>query len=309
MASETADSRTMLRKAVSAAVVVLAGAGLGFVLFARPQGGSPPGQPTDAALQGLTSVAMDAKDNLYVGGRFGVKVFSPDGTPLREWKTPEPVCALAVDEGGQVYAGYRARVEKFDAQGVSLLRWGRGGCDKDEFGLITGVAAGGGNVFVADAGARIVYRFREDGQPVNDIGSKEKDPDGLGIILPTPFLDCAVEGGVLLVNNPGRKRVEEYDFEGKRLRFWGKSGWADDEFPGCCNPTNVAAMSGGRVAVSEKGTPRVKVFDRDGRLLKVLGSEVFSPESKGIDLAVDSKGRIHAVDPVAGCVRVFEFEE
>jgi len=306
MRNEADNHKMLLGQGLVALAILVLGAAAGYLLLAGPKAEPPAPKEDVLAAPGITSVAVDAADNVYVGGGFGVKVFGPDGKAMREWTTAAPVAALAVDEKGQVYVASRQKVEKFDANGKSLLRWGKGGCETEDFGLLTGIAACDGNVFVADSEERVVYRFRDDGRFLNDIGGKDRDPEGVGIILPSPYLDCAAKDGIVVLNNTGRKRVEVYDFEGKRLKVWGKTGPGGDDFPGCCNPTNLALARDGRVVTADKGLPLVKVFDADGKLLKTFGEGVFAKECRGIDLAVDSRGRICAVDPVVGCVRVFE---
>jgi hypothetical protein len=49
----------------------------------------------------------------------------------------------------------------------------------------------------------------------------------------------------------------------------------------------------------------VKVFEPDGRLLAVIGTEHFDPMCTQIPLAVDSRGRILAADPVRRRIQVF----
>ena len=288
----------------AALLVITVGIMCGFLFFSHHD--APPGEEGAPAeeFHGITSIALDTNGSIYIGGAFGVKVLAPDQTLVREWKTPQAVTALAVDGNGNVYAAYAARVEKFGPGGKSLLVWGRGGCDGDRFGLVSGIAVAPGNVFIADSGARVVYRFSTDGRPLNEIGGKEGDPEGKGLIAPSPFLDCAVSGRALYVNNLGRRRVEKYDFGGKLLASWGKSGWEDHEFPGCCNPTNIAVCPDGNIAVAEKGSPRVKIYTGDGKLVSIFGEGDFPKECKGIDLAV-AGGRIYAVDKVSSCVRVF----
>ncbi|NOZ22308.1 MAG: hypothetical protein GXP25_14605 [Planctomycetes bacterium] len=306
MRNEVSNRKLLIGQALGAVILIALGLGVGYAFFAKSKGTAPPPKKNVLAVPGITSVAVDARDNVYVGGDFGVRVYGPDGRKLREWEAAAPVAALAVDAKGNVYVATQKKVEKFDADGRSLLRWGKGGCETENFGLLTGIATCDGSVFVADSEERVVYRFRDDGRFLNYVGSKDQDPEGIGIVLPSPFLDCAARDGLVALNNSGRKRVEVYDFEGKRLKVWGKIGPEGDDFPGCCNPTNLALAAGGRVVTADKGLPLVKVFDADGKRLKTFGADVFAKECKGIDVAVDSRGRIYAVDRVAGCVRVFE---
>lgn len=316
-------SETRIRKIIGpvmAVLVGLAGAAVGYYFLRGP---ATPARPARAAAQlaGITSVAVDRGDVLYAGGTFGVKVFGPDWQVTRQWATRLPVTALAVGGDGSVYVAYRTKVEKFDAAGKSLLLWGRGGCEGDDFGYVSGIAVsrvsgiavsrvsgpavGAGSVFVCDAGKQVVYRFSEDGRPLGEIGSADQVPDGEGIRAPSACVDCVVGDKVVYINNPGHTRVETYTFDGKRVAQWGKGGTKDDEFPGCCNPTNVARLPDGRFVVSQKGDPCLKIFSADGAFLMVLGRDVFDKDCIGIDLAVDSASRVYAVDRIAGCVRVF----
>ncbi len=291
---------------VWSALIILAGAVCGFLLFRVPPKGAEVEAGPLGDLAGVTSVAVDELNRLYVGGSFGVKVLSPDWRVLRSWSTSEPVTALDGDPDGSVYVAYLDKVEKFDRYGKSLLRWGKGGCEGDPFDYVSGIDVHDGNVFVADAGSRVVFRFTTDGKYKNEIGDKEHDPDGLGLVLPTPFLDCYAVGDKIHINNPGKTRVETYDFDGRILGFWGKGGGKIDDFPGCCNPTNITILPDGKTAISQKGDPCVKIYDSDGKFEAVFGRGVFPEECKGIDLAGDHAARIYAVDKIGGCVRVFE---
>lgn len=298
------ESRSPLNITLSL-VVVASGAVLGYYLFKPLEPSRQAEASVDESLRGVSAVAVDSQDNLYVGGSFGVKVFSPEGKLLRKWRTQRRVVALAVGSDGVAYVAYRNLVEKFSPEGKSLLRWGRGGCEGTPFGFITGLDVAERRVFVADSAERVIHQFTTMGEPLNTIGSKEKDPEGKGIILPSPCLDCAVYRQTLIVNNPGRLRVERYNFNGTLLGYWVK----DDQFPGCCNPVNIAAFPDGKVATALKGEPSIKVFTKNGNLIAVFGRKSFSKTAKTIDIAVDSRGRTYAVDSPAGCVRVFSLKE
>jgi hypothetical protein len=83
-----------------------------------------------------------------------------------------------------------------------------------------------------------------------------------------------------------------------------------DGFCGCCNPSHLALTPDGKFITSEKGLPRVKVYDRAGRFeCVVAGPDRFARDTVGLDVAVDSTGRILVLDPAAGAVRVFEKRE
>jgi len=57
---------------------------------------------------------------------------------------------------------------------------------------------------------------------------------------------------------------------------------------------------------SEKGLERVKVYDKEGKFVGVVAAPAqFVEGTVGIDLAVDSTGRVLLIDRKAGAVRVF----
>ena len=110
----------------------------------------------------------------------------------------------------------------------------------------------------------------------------------------------------------GKRRVERYTPEGELLGHFGRWDFLNPEgFPGCCNPTNVTVMDQGHVYVTEKAGPRAKVYDAAGELLAVIATDVFDPNCKNMDLAVDSEGRVYIVDTIRLQIHVFipEMEE
>jgi hypothetical protein len=283
-------------------VVVLVGVTAGYFLSSRRLPSGADGADGDKK---RVCIDIGPEGQLYFGRVSGVAVADRDGRTLGGWESQSRVTALAVDEHGNVYTAGGGLIEKRSGEGESLLVWGFGGCDGDPFETVTGLAVAEGSVFVADAGAKLVYRFDYEGRPLGEIGSKESDPDGRGFEIPSPFFDCAVRDGVLYVTNTGRHRVEMFDFDGKRLGHWGEFGSEPRQFPGCCNPTNIALAPDGRIVVSQKGAPVVKVFSREGRFLGTLGKGEFPANARGIDLAVTNEGRILALDPVAGRLHSF----
>jgi hypothetical protein len=79
-----------------------------------------------------------------------------------------------------------------------------------------------------------------------------------------------------------------------------------DGFCGCCNPTDIAVLPDGRVVTAEKGIPRVKILDRDGTLSCVVATpDDLSAAASGLDLAIDTGGRVLVLDRQARLLRVF----
>ena len=268
-----------------------------------------PVRTMDAQTDALTGIAVDAQNRIYLAGRGGVIVRDDQGAETMALKTgADPQC-VTVDEEGRIYIGLATRVEVYSAEGELLTSWGEEGDGPGQFSVITDIAVSGPNVYVADAGNRCVHRFDTTGDFINDIGRRDPEEGFLGLICPSPHLDCVVAAdGTLLINNPGRLRVESYRADGEFLGSWGEAGMAADRFCGCCNPTDIALMPDGRIVTTEKGIPRVKVYDQEGRMLAYVPPETFPADASGMDVAVGGDGLIYVADPSTGKVHVFRLD-
>ena len=259
--------------------------------------GSGPDQFTSR----LRGIAVDRSDLVYAAGDREVKVFDADGKLQRRWRTAKLGRCLAFDANGDVYVGESAQVEQFTAAGklVKVFR------DAPRLGNVTAIALPGEHILLADVSNRRIRRYDLEGRWLNDIGA---DNNTRGFMVPNGHLDFNVDAnGVIHAVNPGKHRIERYTPGGKLLGHFGRFGThRPEDFPGCCNPTNLALTPGGEVIVTEKAAPRLKVYSADGKLLALVGGEAFDPNCKNMDIAVDSKGRIYVVDTVRLHIRVFE---
>jgi hypothetical protein len=255
-----------------------------------------------------TGPAGDGTCGIYVSGDGAVAIHDERGGLLRQFSTEKPVLCLAVDPDGWVFAGNGDQVTVYDASGRRCGAWttGRDGS------VVTGIVLAGDDVFVADAGARVIWRTDRSGSPRGRIGERDPGRGIPGLVVYKPFLDCFVQADPgadprLVVCNPGRHRVETYSFEGDLLGHWGTAAPDIEGFCGCCNPVRIAGLSGGRVVTVEKGIARVKVHDRQGRLCSVVaGQETFGVGEQGIGLAIDERERVLLLDPTKRMVRIFE---
>lgn len=256
-------------------------------------------------------------DRLYLCAGNYVTVMSLDGQTVSEIALPDSACCVAVAKDGQMFAATRDRVEVFDAQGRRQAQWDPVG----KKSWLTGLAVGPNDVFVADSGNRVVLRHDRSGRLIGRIGEKNAERNVPGFIVPSPYLGVEIHpDGLLRVNNPGRHQVEAYTFNGDFEGAWGKASLSIDGFCGCCNPIAIAVLPDGRIVTGEKGLPRVKVYSAVGQFESVVaGVEAFPENAKacadlndcthgGLDLAVDSKGRIYILDLVAEVVRVMQRE-
>ncbi len=253
-------------------------------------------------------------DGFYLGAGNYVTQYDASGLQLLEFKASGEVRCLALAADGSLHVGLRDHVEVYDRQGRSRAAWESPG--KQPY--FTGLAVGETDVFVADAGNRLVLRYDRSGRLLGRIGKRDPQRNVPGFIVPSAFFDVKIaRDGLLRVTNPGRHCVEAYTFDGDRERSWGKPGAAIENFCGCCNPIHLALLPDGRVVTFEKGIPRVKVYDTQGLFQCVVaGTESFAQNARvcgpgdctlgGLAGVVDSKQRVCILDLVAGDVRVME---
>ena len=264
-------------------------------------------------------LAAGPEGKVYVVGDSDLKIFGAKPGEITSMRfTAEPRC-LAAGADRNLYVGMRDHIQVMSPTGDLKAKWKNLG----PRAVLTSIAVTGQNVYVADAGNRVILRYDKYGKLINRIGQKDPKRNVPGFVVPSPYFDLAVAAdGLLRVANPGRHRIEGYTAEGDfELEPWGKAGTDIDKFCGCCNPVNFAILPGGGFVTAEKGLTRVKIYDQDGRFVGVVaGAEQFSrhdeicagrgPTGKGctsggLDVAVDARGRILVLDPRTSEVRVF----
>jgi hypothetical protein len=261
-------------------------------------------------------IAVDSKGSVYVAGDKAIRIFARSGDRLGEIKLDDIPRCLTVTADGTIYAGINDHVELYDALGKQQASWdslGKGA-------ILTGIVVSQDNVFVADAGHRIVIRYDTAGNIINEIGRKNSFRNIPGFVIPSPYFDLAMpRDGLLRVVNPGRLRIEAYTLEGDIEFWWGGPSAAIEGFCGCCNPVNIAVLPDGGFVTCEKGLVRVKIYNSDGSFVGVVaGPEQFGLgntsrictlpgecKTGGFDVAVDAEGRIFVLDTIDNIVKVF----
>jgi hypothetical protein len=287
--------------------------------------------PIKTGFEVTHAIFVDPNGTIYVAGDNAIRVFNDSGKLLNEITLPEAPKSLAVEtveegnasEASRIYIAMRDHVEVYNHQGKMLARWQSLG-DK---AVLTSIAVSKDNVFVADAGNRIVLRYDMTGKIINQIGKKDEDRNISGFVIPSPYFDLAVgRDGLLRVVNPGVHRIEIYTFEGDLEHSWGEFSSGIKGFCGCCNPVNFAILPGpdisgteDRFVTCEKGLTRVKIYDLEGSFVGVVaGPEQLMEGGKveicdtpaecqfgGFDVAVDAGGRILILDTIKNIVRIF----
>ena len=263
------------------------------------------------------AIALAPQGTIYVAGDKAIRKFSESGNGLGEIKLPDTPMCLTVDVDGKIYIGMKNHVQVYDNQQKPLATWQNLGNDA----VLTGIAVSKNDVFVADAGNRIVHRFDKTGKLINRIGAKDKDKNIPGFIIPSPYFDLTVApDGLLRVVNPGNHRIEAYTSDGDLEFSWGKFSNTDLKgFCGCCNPVNFAILADESFVTVEKGLIRLKIYDPKGAFVGVVAGpeqlveggasrvSEFGPASQagGFDVAVNTSGRIFVLDTIKNVVRIF----
>jgi len=273
-------------------------------------------EPISTGLAASHSIAVDSQGSIYVAGDKAVRKFSSTGDSLVGIDLAvEPKC-LTVAADANVYIGFTDHVEVYTAEGRLKKSWNSLGPDA----ILTSIAVWKDDIFVADAGNRIVVRYNKSGEIIKLIGEKDPDKNVPGFVIPSAYFDLVVsKDGLLRVVNPGRLRVEAYTFDGDFEFSWGRASVDIDGFCGCCNPVNIAVLPDGGFVTCEKGLIRVKIYSAEGAFTGVVaGPEQLAPagtsrictlpeecQSGGFDVAVDVNGRVLVLDTIKNVIRVF----
>lgn len=255
----------------------------------------------------LTALAV-ANGNIYVAGKDAIAVYGPDNQQTaRHGITGQPD-SLGVASDGTMYAGIENTVAVYNADGSPKATWNH----FTERSYITAIAIKGEDIFVADAGKRVVYRMNPAGVVQNRIGEKDPKKDVPGLEVPSPYLDLAINpDGDLWIVNPGKLGLERYQPDGSIVTSWYRPSLKLDGFPGCCNPTNIAFDSRGELYTAEKGLVRIKSYEvtAGGFDGLVAASELFPRQHSVEDIAVDARDRILVLDSQRNAIRVFVLKE
>lgn len=256
------------------------------------------------------AIAVGPEDRFYVIG--GAKMHSFDASGKRlplSIESDQELTAITVTPDGSIYLGVSDHIEIYDAGGQLQSRWESAGSQAE----ITSIAVTQDHVFAGEFASRTVLHYDASGQLLDSFGDFK---------LPSNYFDVAIDSnGLLHAANTGKHRMEAYDFTGNLSSWWGEFSSRDVElFCGCCNPISFALLpNGGGYVTCEKGLTRVKVYDAQGAFVGlVAGPEQFEQRDSltatpdycynrmGLDVAVDSQGRVLVLDPALAEVRIYQ---
>jgi tripartite motif-containing protein 71 len=254
------------------------------ILYARARSVPGAASATPAAAPGLAPPAVTAAIS---------RTADPALPTFAGLKEPRDA---AVDELGRIWIADfgNSRVRLFDARGGTLGGWGSRGDGRYSFRDPSGIAVGGGRVYVADTWNGRIQCFATSGE-WQATASGLSSPRGVAI---------APDGRVWVAESGGH-RVLAFDASlGNKVGVGGK-GSGDSQFS---NPVGIAVAGSGEVYVADSDNRRIVVLSSDGtfrRSWPVPGWE------RAVDpyLEIDRNGTLYASDPgAAEAVRAFDGE-
>lgn len=255
------------------------------------------------SLKSISSISIDDDNRIFVAGDKGVEIFNDSLEKVNSLEMAYNINCIYVNNEN-LFLGTGDQIKILNHSGEEVKSW----VPVDTGVVLTSIAVKDSSIFLADAGNKIVYQYNLNGTLINTIGRKDTAQGIPGFIIPSPYFDLAIgRENQLWVVNPGRHAFEAYDFDGRLISRWAKTSMQLEGFSGCCNPSNFAMLADGSFVTSEKGIERVKIHTADGKFKCVVAApNKFEEGTKGIDLAVDNKGRIFVLDPNRNNIRIFE---
>ncbi len=262
-------------------------------------------QQFSTGLSDIYGITTDPMDRIYVAGANGLEIYSAEGNLVSKFPVQDTAYCITIAPDGMIVLGMEDHIEIMNPEGMIISRWK----PESENSVLTGVAADETNVYVADAGEKIVYRYDLDGNLLNRIGEKDSLAGIPRFVIPSPYFDLGLgRDNELWVVNSGRHLFEAFRPDGSLISTWGKTSMGVEGFCGCCNPSNFAILSDGSFVTSEKGIERVKIYLPSGEFKSLVAApDQFEEGTRGLDLAVDSKDRILLLDPWRNQVRIFVY--
>lgn len=216
-------------------------------------------------------VAVDAAGSIFVVDAANHKLikFAPDGKFVKEWKGPEPGFYgprdIAVGSNKQLYIvdQGRTRIVIFDPATEAFSEWGTRGSGEGQFLESTGIAVGGGFVFVADNGNSRIQVFDLDGKFVRqwEVAIWER------YVWNYPDIAFDEQAKRLYVTNGWKNEIVAFDVDGNPVDF----GIVTDNADRLDNPTSLSVTEANkkrRLLVLNTNGSKVSVFELEAKTAK-----------------------------------------
>jgi DNA-binding beta-propeller fold protein YncE len=235
-------------------------------------------------------------------------VCAGESPPEFEWKIPaqqwlfQPT-GVAVDSSGNVYVTdvQNICVQKFNASGAFLAKWGSSGTGDGQFQNPMGIALdSSANVYVADTDNHRIQKFNTSGTFLTKWGSTGSG-DGQFIY---PYGIAVTSSGTVYVADYGNDRIQKFNSSGTFLAKWGSTGTGDGQFQ---YPMGLAVDTSGNVYVADEYNDRIQKFNSTGTFLTKWGSYGTGDGQFNslYGIAVDPSGNVHVSE--TGNYRIQKF--
>ena len=243
----------------------------------------------------LSSVAVSPGGIIYLGGDSFVKAVNNDLSEIWRLETDRQITALSVS-GDTVFASTTETILLISVSGTLITEWG----PYESNSIITSVYSGKQYLVFADAGNKLVYILKKNGELHSMLGQAEEK-----FVVPSPYFDVALSDDLLFIANTGHRRIETWTADGKKLSQFGEPGTAPGAFCGCCNPSHFAIIPQGFVT-TEKGINRIKILDHSGNFVEFVSSQNDFIPSIPLDVASADGKTIYAANSVNSTLYLFK---
>ncbi|MCP4642185.1 MAG: DUF5011 domain-containing protein [bacterium] len=256
---------------------------------------------------GITSLAVNSADVVYVVNNQSVSWYDADGTPLGtagshgtgSGQLTDPH-GIAFDSVDNFYVADRGnfRITKFDPDGNVITQWGEEGYGDGQLGwaLCSIAISDDDKVYVGDGVVEPMERhriqvFTSDGGYLGD-WTAAGTRDGL---LCEPSAAAVDEIGDLYIADAGNSRIQKFTADGQHVLSWGTLGSAPGQFH---VPCGVASDGEGYIYVTEQDNHRVQKFTLDGVFVRQWGGHGTGPGQFGTPraVAVAPDGSVYVAD-------------
>jgi hypothetical protein len=246
--------------------------------------------------EGLKAVTATSDGNIYAGGDSYIVCYNNQLNKLWQIETPTRVTALAT-YGDTLFATSEEVIYLINSSGEIICEWGpyEANC------LITSASANKDYLAVADAGNKIVFIIKKDGEVHSMIGHF-----GEKLLIPSPYFDVYLtEDNKLYMAHIGKFRIETWTTDGWFVSSFGESGTTPDAFCGCCNPAHFTFVQQGFIT-AEKGINRIKILGPIGEFIEYVSSVNDFVASAPLDVTSPDGKIIYGANPADSKLYVFE---
>ncbi len=216
---------------------------------------------------------------------------------------------VAIAPDGSIYVADQSnnRIQKFDASGKFLVKWGNKGTGDGQLDTPSGVAVDkNGNVWVSDLWNHRVQEFDANGKFLLKFGTYAAATGNAasGSFFGPRGIAVGPNGDVY-VTDTGNKRVQKFSSAGKFEAVWGQDGTGPAQFK---EPIGIAVDQQGSVYVADTWNRRIQKFDANGVFQSQISVGSW-PGAQAVNgepfLAVEPNGVVVATDPIKSRVLAF----